>query len=206
MIRRRRASKKLLMLGFSLLLVSLVMNAQISPQGAAEQKKPVIEPSSPSVPEEVSSATLVEEAKNWNGRKVIFTGEAVGESMVRGLKCWIHINDDAYMWKNIEEGAKLGGYNSGQAIWVDAGLAGKITYYGNYLNEGDIVKVTGTFNSVCRDHGGDMDIHADTLEIVRIGHPVKHIANFKRAWLGLVLLGLAGVLFWIRGIARRRRI
>lgn len=194
------------MLGLSLLLVSQVMSSQISPQGAAEQKKPVIEPASPSVPEEVNSSTLVEEAKNWNGRKVIFTGEAVGEGMVRGQKCWIHLNDDAYMWKNIEEGAKLGGYNSGQAIWVDAGLAGKITYYGNYLYEGDIVKVTGTFHSVCRDHGGDMDIHADTLEIVRIGHPVKHIVNFKRAWLGLVLLGLAGVFFWIRSIARRHRV
>jgi hypothetical protein len=206
MIRRRRVPKKILMLSLSLLFVSQIMSAQISPQGLAEQKKPAVEPSSPSIPAEVKSSTLVEEAKKWNGHRVTFTGEAVGEGMVRGLKCWIHLNDDAYMLKNIEEGAELGGYNNGQAIWVDAGLARKITYYGNYLHEGDIVKVTGTFHSVCRDHGGEMDIHADTLEIVRIGHPVKHTVNFKQAWLGLVLLGLAGVLFWIRSIARRRRV
>jgi hypothetical protein len=206
MIRQRRTSKKFLMLGISLLFAGQIIGAQIPAQGTVEQKSPAVEPPLPSVPEEVNSSTLVEEAKKWNGRQVIFTGEAVGEGMVRGQKCWIHLNDDAYMWKNIEEGAKLGGYNSGQAVWLDAGLAGKITYYGNYLYEGDIVKVTGTFHSVCRDHGGDMDIHADTLEIVRIGHPVKHTVNFKQAWLSLVLLGLAGVLFWIRSIARRHRV
>lgn len=206
MSRQRRVHKKILMLGLSLLFAVQIIGAQVPAQSGAEQKKPPVEPSVPLIPTDVNSSTLIEEAKKWNGRQVIFTGEAVGEGMVRGQKCWIHLNDDAYMWKNIEEGAKLGGYNTGHAIWVDARLAKKITFYGNYLYEGDIVKVTGTFNSVCRDHGGDMDIHADTLEIVRIGHPVKHIVNFKRAWLGLVLLGLAGVLFWVRSIARRHRV
>lgn len=175
------------------------------PENKIQSRQPV-ESSSVSTPLEASSSTLVEEAKKWDGRKVIFTGEAVGEVMVRGRKCWIHLNDDAYMWKNIEEGAKLGGYNRGQAVWVDAELSRKIAYYGNYLHDGDIVKVTGTFYSVCREHGGDMDIHADTLEVVRAGYPVAHIVNYRRAWLGLFLFGLAGVLLWLRRRARRRRI
>jgi hypothetical protein len=204
-IQPRQNRKIALGLCLSIILVWTMGGAQVPAQGTADQKSRAVEPSLPSVAAEASSTTLVEEAAKWNGRKIIFTGEAVGEGMVRGLKCWIHLNDDAYMWKNIEEGAKLGGYNSGQAIWVDAGLVRKITYYGNYLHEGDIVKVTGTFNSVCRDHGGDMDIHADTLEIVRIGHPVGHVINYRRAVLALILLGLAGILFWIRSIARRYR-
>jgi len=206
MAQPRKNLKIALMLCLPLFFASLILRAELPGQVIADQEKPDVQPSSSSVPVEVSSMTLVEEAAKWNGRKVIFTGEAVGEGMVRGLKCWIHINDDVYMWKNIEEGAKLGGYNSGQAIWVDAGLAREITFYGNYLHEGDIVKVTGTFNSVCRDHGGDMDIHADTLEIVRIGHRVEHVINYKRAVLALIMLGLAGILFRARSIARRRRI
>ena len=169
------------------------------------QNRQDIEPASISAAVAVNSAKLVEQAGQWNGRKVIFTGEAVGEHMVRGVKCWIHLNDDAYMWKNIEEGASLGGYNSGHAVWVDAGLAAKITYYGDYLHDGDIVKVLGTFNSVCREHGGDMDIHADTLEIIRIGYPIAHIINFKRAFLGIGLLVVSGILFWIRKEAILRR-
>jgi|GEM_PF-963332 len=205
MIQPRKKLKIALMLCLSLSLLGQIMAAGIPGQATAERKNPADQPSSSSAPVEASSTTLVEEAAKWNGRKIIFTGEAVGEGMVRGLKCWIHVNDDAYMWKNIEEGAKLGGYNSGHAIWVDAGLARTITYYGNYLHEGDIVKVMGTFNSVCRDHGGDMDIHADTLEIVRIGHHVGHVINYKRAVLAVIMLGLAGILFWVRSIARRHR-
>jgi len=164
------------------------------------------EQSTASEPTEVNSSKLVEEASKWNGRRVIFTGEAIREHMVRGQKCWLHLNDDAYMWKNIEEGTKLGGYNSGQAIWVDASLAKKITYYGDYMHDGDIVQVVGTFNSVCREHGGEMDIHAGALEIIRIGHPIGHMINYRRLLLAGVLLIISGILFWARKRAILRRI
>ncbi len=209
MKRHKHIPRILLTFGLSALCVFLicpVAEGQKSSGGSEEQGSQAVEPSTASIQTEVNSSKLVEEANKWNRHKVIFTGEAVGEHMVRGEKCWIHLNDDAYMWKNVEEGAKLGGYNSGQAIWVDADLARKITYYGNYLHEGDIVKIIGTFNSVCREHGGDMDIHADTLEIIRTGHPIAHVLNTKRALLAGVLLIVSGILFLIRRIAILRRI
>jgi hypothetical protein len=154
----------------------------------------------------VSSSTLVEKANFWDGRTVSFMGEAVGEAMQRGTMCWLHLNDDAYMWKNIEEGTKLGGYNSGQAIWVRNDLALKIRFFGDFLHEGDVVKVTGVFNAACREHGGDMDIHAVWLEIVRVGHPVVHHINRRLLVQGAFMLFLTGLLFWVRTIARRKRI
>ena len=154
----------------------------------------------------VSSSTLVEQAKSWDGRTVSFMGEAIGESMRRGDMCWIHLNDDAYMWKNIEEGTKLGGYNSGQAIWVLNNLAAKIRFFGNYLYDGDVVKVTGIFHAACREHGGDMDIHAVRLEIVRVGYPVPHRTNHRRLLQGAFMLFLTGLLLWARTSARRKRI
>ena len=93
---------------------------------------------------EVNSATLVENANLWNGRIVAFKGEAIGECMVRGNMAWLHLNDDAYMEKNIEEGAVLGGYNSGHAVWVSAELAKKIRFFGDFKHDGDIVRVTGS--------------------------------------------------------------
>ena len=65
---------------------------------------------------EVNSASLVENASAWDGHVVAFKGEAIGEAMARGKMAWVHLNDDAYMWRNIEEGAKLNGYNSGHAV------------------------------------------------------------------------------------------
>lgn len=153
---------------------------------------------------EANSASLVENANAWNGRIITFTGEAIGEAMVRGKMAWIHLNDDAYMWKNIEEGARLGGYNSGHAVWISADLVREIRFFGNFKHEGDVVKIVGTFNAACPQHGGDMDIHASTLEIVRAGHPVHHVINTPRAMVAGVLLVLALILYRFRIIIRRR--
>jgi hypothetical protein len=155
---------------------------------------------------EVNSATLVENANQWNGRIVIFKGEAIGECMVRRNMAWLHLNDDAYMEKNIEEGAVLGGYNSGHAVWVSAELAKKINFYGDFKHDGDIVRVTGAFHATCREHGGDMDIHASSLEVVRPGHPVPHVVNLQRGMIAVLLFVVAALLYGIRRIAVRRRI
>lgn len=153
---------------------------------------------------EVNSASLVENASAWNGHVVTFKGEVIGEAMVRGKMAWIHLNDDAYMWKNIEEGAQLGGYNSGHAVWISADLAMKIRFFGDFKQEGDVVKIVGTFNAACPQHGGDMDIHASTLEIVRVGHPVYHVINTSRAIIAGVLLVLALILYRFRIVIRSR--
>ena len=153
---------------------------------------------------EVNSASLVENANAWNGRVITFKGEVIGEAMVRGKVVWIHLNDDAYMWKNIEEEAKLDGYNSGHAVWVPANLAMKIRFFGDFKHEGDVVRIVGTFNAACPQHGGDMDIHASTLEIVRPGHPVHHVFNTSRAIFAGFLLAVAVALHQARTIVRRR--
>ena len=151
---------------------------------------------------EVNSASLVENASAWNGHVVTFKGEVIGEAMVRGKMAWIHLNDDAYMWKNIEEGAQLGGYNSGHAVWAPANLAMKIRFFGDFKHEGDVVKIVGTFNAACPQHGGDMDIHGSTLQIVRVGHPVHHVINTPRAIIAGVLLVLALILYRFRIVIR----
>ena len=153
---------------------------------------------------EVNSASLVENASAWNGRVIVFKGEAIGESMVRGKMAWIHLNDDAYMWKNIEEGAKLDGYNSGHAVWVRAEVVTKIRFFGDFKHEGDVVKIVGTFHAACSQHGGDMDIHASTLEVVRVGHPVHHVFDTSRAVMAAILLVLALILYRFRIVIRRR--
>jgi len=195
----------------SLLAITLVFSLILGPaMGQASGQKILLNPDFP-IPgretpngTEVNSASLVENANAWDGRIITFTGEAIGEAMARGKMAWIHLNDDAYMWKNIEEGAQLGGYNSGHAVWVLTDLAKKIRFFGDFKHEGDVVKIVGTFNAACPQHGGDMDIHASTLEIVRVGHPVHHVINTPRAMIAWVLLILALILYRFRIIIRRR--
>jgi len=140
----------------------------------------------------------------WNGKTVTFHGEAIGEVMVRDTYAWIHLNDDGYMEKNVEEGAALTGYNSGMAIWVPAELTKQIDTYGDYKHEGTIVEITGVFNAACKEHGGDMDIHATTLRILRVGHPVVDPIAPWKVWLALALIAVAVGLWRLDRMTRNR--
>jgi hypothetical protein len=149
------------------------------------------------------STTLVEDAKEWDGRTVTFTGEAVGEAMRRGTMAWIHVNDDAY---GLHEGAGtlLAGFNGGIGVWVETRLASRITVFGDYGHHGDVVEVTGVFHAACPQHGGDMDIHAGSLRVTRAGQRVKHPVDPRRILTAGMMGALAALLFIVRAILRRR--
>ena len=153
---------------------------------------------SPSTP---SSTDLVEEPLRWDERTVTFEGEAIGEAMVRGDMAWLHINDDGYYLKNVEEGSGLHGYNTGMPVWLPADLARQVEVFGDYKHEGEVVEVRGTFNAACSVHGGDMDIHATELVRVRPGHDVvDQVRPWKIALAaGLGLLAL--ILWWAQRVS-----
>jgi hypothetical protein len=156
--------------------------------------------------ETLRSRELIENSAAWDGREVTFSGEVIGEAMPRSGGAWLHLNDDAYQWRNIEEGEPLGGYNSGLAVWVPKASLRPLRFFGDYRHTGDVVLVRGTFHAACREHGGDLDIHATSLEMVREGHPVAHRLNLGRLRIALGLLAVAGFLFALDRRARHRRI
>jgi hypothetical protein len=138
-------------------------------------------------PNSPTSGELVEEPKEWDGREIEFTGEAIGEAMARGEYAWLHLNDDAYYLANVEEGSALGGYNSGHAVWIREDLAREISVFGDYHHQGDVVRVRGRFNAACPEHGGDMDIHAEELTVLSVGHTVVDPIKPWKPTLALVL-------------------
>jgi hypothetical protein len=149
------------------------------------------------------STALVEDAKDWDGRAVSFKGEAIGEAMRRGTMAWIHLNDDAYGLAQ-EAGAGLSGFNSGIGVWVDARLASRIALFGDYKHHGDVAEVTGIFHAACPQHGGDLDIHAESLRIMRGGHEVARPIGRSRLLAAGMMVALTALLFLVRAIVRRR--
>lgn len=186
-----------LLLAFAL-LVPVVLTAGCRAAGTPEPS-----------PNESSSTDLVEQPKEYDGEDVTFAGEVIGEAMVRGDMAWLHINDDAYYIKNVEEGAQLGGYNSGMAVWLPAELTKGIDYFGDYEHEGDIIEVEGVFNAACAEHGGDMDIHATGLSVIEQGHEVIDEVKPQKVVWAVVLASIALAIyllerFWLRGADLRR--
>ncbi len=150
-------------------------------------------------PPTVSSARLIETPGFWDGKDITFTGEAIGEAMIRGDIAWLHLNDDPYAYRTIPEGSDTEGYNAGLAIVVPAHLAERIGAYGSYRVRGDLVTVSGVFRAADPAHGGDMLIQADALQIVAPGKIITEKVSprdIRLLWLSAAAALMALFAFW----------
>ena len=123
----------------------------------------------------ISSTELIENAKQYDGKTVTYTGEVVGEVMLRKTGAWVNIGD--------EEGV-IG-------IWIPFELIDEIAYKGDYKTIGDWIEIKGIFHRACPEHGGDLDIHAQSLRKMKSGEPRENmiIDQTKKK-----------VLFWLLGV------
>lgn len=119
--------------------------------------------------------TLIENAKEMDGQEVTVQGEVIGECMDRGDYSWININD---------------GTNA-MGVWLSKSEAEKVLNYGNYKYKGDTVKITGVFNRACAEHGGESDLHSNSIEIVEQGHRVNEQLSSVKIVTAIVLAGFA---------------
>ena len=76
-----------------------------------------------------------------------------------------------------------------------------IEVWGDYDHTGDSVLVTGVFHVACDEHGGDMDIHATSLEVIEPGATRQHPLEWYKGVVGLGALAVAAV-----AVRRSRRI
>lgn len=132
--------------------------------------------------ERANSADLIAMAHAMDGREVEFTGEAIGELMPRGSHAWLNLLDSE---------VAIG-------IWVDRADLPVIRYFGSASALGDTLRVRGTFHRSCPEHGGDMDIHAVTLEVVVRGELKRVPLQAGRMVMaaGLLLASAAAFLLW----------
>ena len=131
----------------------------------------------------ISSTELINKAKEYDGKSVVYVGEAIGDVMVRGDFVWVNLND---------------GENA-IGIWLDKELAKEIKYTGSYQTKGDRLEIAGVFHRSCIQHGGDMDIHAQDLRKISPGKLVKEELDTGKRNFTIILLGiLCLVLIFVR--------
>jgi hypothetical protein len=104
----------------------------------------------------VSSEELIKNPAKFDGKNVIYEGEAVGEVMPRQDHAWINVSDSL----------------NAIGVWLKKSDAEKISYAGSFRAVGDTVRVEGVFHKVCLEHGGDLDIHARTITVKSPGYKV----------------------------------
>jgi len=141
----------------------------------------------PAFSQVVSSTELIRNAKEYDGKLIVYCGEVIGDVMLRKEFAWVNINDGS----------------NALGIWMNANLAKEINFTGSYKVRGDILEVTGIFHRVCLEHGGDLDIHAQAIRKTASGRLLSQKLNLDKVNLSLILLGIL-FLIWILSLLRRK--
>jgi hypothetical protein len=135
----------------------------------------------------LSSSELINKSKEYDDKLITYTGEVIGDVMLRGEFAWVNINDG----------------DNALGVWMSAALAKEIKFVGNYKFRGDSLEIMGIFHHACLEHGGDLDIHAQTLRKLGNGRAVNQVLNLDKENLSLILLG-ALLLIWILSLFKRK--
>lgn len=138
----------------------------------------------------VDVSILVEQAKAFNGQEIMYQGEVIGDIMPRQDHYWINV---------------LGKDGTAIGIWITAEQRDTINMAGQYGIQGDSVKIIGQFSQACSEHGGDLDIHANSVEIISKGKIITQKLNVTRVIIAACLFLLASFLIIMLIINRLKR-
>ena len=134
---------------------------------------------------------LVEKAKEYDGKTVTLEAEAIGEVLERDAYAWVNINDKS----------------NAIGVYMPITEAKKIRFFGDYAHTGDTLLITGVMHNACVEHGGELDIHADKITIVRQGSDTtRPVSGVKIALFGLLALLAALIGFYFYKVVTPKRV
>lgn len=110
------------------------------------------------------SKELIAGSKSIDGERVVFKGEAITAVMRRSEGDWVNLKD---------------GFNA-VGVWCAKGILKDGMSLGDYKNRGDTLEVAGEFHMACPVHGGELDIHADSVKVVEPGYKVDEKISHRR--------------------------
>lgn len=132
--------------------------------------------------EVISSTELINNAKLYDGKIISYSGETIGDIMARKEYAWVNLND---------------GKNA-VGIWIKRELTHGIQYSGSYNVKGDWVEIKGIFHRSCPEHGGDFDIHAQSIIEISFGSKIPHSIKTGAINSAFVLFSIVLAAFLLR--------
>ena len=143
--------------------------------------------SAPAIAQALSSSELISNAKQYDGKIVVYEGEIIGDIMQRGN----------FSWLNISDGSNTIG------VWAESSIIPDIEYTGSYNTKGGRVEVVGVFHRACPQHGGDLDIHAQAIKRIASGRKVLDKVNLDKRNFAFILLGVLCLVLILRQLKIR---
>jgi hypothetical protein len=118
---------------------------------------------------------LVDNSLAMDQETIRIQAETIGEVLER----------DEYSWINVNDGTNAIG------IWLPSNEALKIKNFGSYFMKGDTLEIIGVFNRTCEEHGGEMDIHTQSITVIKSGSEIEHPISILKFSFAIILLTAA---------------
>lgn len=138
--------------------------------------------------EALTSDELISQAKMYDGQEVQYEGEPIGSVLKRGDFVWLNVNDGS----------------NAIAVWMPQAAASIVRFIGGYGIEGDRVEIVGVFHRACPQHGGALDIHARTMNVLQEGRIKAQSLDRRKIMILIVLLGVLACLLILHIFVQRR--
>jgi len=123
--------------------------------------------------------TLIIKSDQLDGQIVGFQGEVVGDIMRRGDYCWINVHDG----------------REAIGVYCPTEMVQHIRFVGDYKHTGDMIIVLGRFHKACPQHGGELDIHAERIRIIKTGALRNYPLSLSRIYIAVALLLFTVMIF-----------
>lgn len=136
----------------------------------------------------VTAKDLIENSQSYDGKTIIYQGEAVGDIMKRGNFFWVNVLDSS---------AAIG-------VWAPIKFRPLIRFIGGYGTRGDYLQIKGTFNARCKLHAGELDIHAQEIKVIETGQFLSKRINPERKRIALYM-SVVALCLMILAIYKSRR-
>jgi hypothetical protein len=154
----------------------------------------------------VSSTQIYACPAAFDGLRVTFVGEAIGEVLPRRGGAWLQVNDDDYALEVGPLGPHVErrGFSGGLSVWLPDGLHERIEGVGRHERRGDVLLLEGAVFRADPDDGGGITLRADRLQVlaptVEVPEPFHLVQAIVAGVLGLLALG---GLVWSRRAKQR---
>lgn len=158
-----------------------------------------------SAPLRPTASDLIDCPDLYDGRTVTYVGEAIEATFPLDARTVVILNDDDYALGPgpLPEARTALGGNSGIAVVLPPGTAGRIQQLGDYRHRGDRLEVVGVYHSASDLLGGEPAIVARDATVVEAGYAIAHTVDAKTAIAAAIAAGTAAAMAAIE--LRRRR-
>lgn len=154
----------------------------------------------------IRSAFVAECPSFYDGKRVMYAGEVVGDVLRRDGGAWLLVNDDSYALElgPLPTHADLSGANTGLAVWLPTELGIDPTPGGPSFR-GDVLLIQGTIARTDPEDGGGLTLRAESAEILAEAQRASRSLHSRQAIAAAILVVLAtgGVIYERRTRDRR---